>query len=139
MTNHPIPRASTLAAILARALPNATPYRIALAVDAMIVAAKAHRATGEARCNYNFTEAQEARQNKRLARMRVAAWAALGVAADAYIPDDLRGDAVVGWMREHMQGRIDLHFGGDPRGCCGQLIVTGMPGDGWGPGFAIYA
>ena len=138
MTRKDPPRAATLAAVLARALPEASPHRIALAVGAVTHAAKAHRWVAEARCNYNFTEAQETRQDRRLERLETEAWAMLGLAADSHCPHEARGRDVIEWVKGHLAGRVRLEFGGDPRGCCGSLIVSDMRGDGWGDGFAIY-
>lgn len=128
MVNHPNrghrepPRAAVLAAVLARALPDATPHRIGLAVGAMIHAAKAHRRWGEQCCNYPMTEAQQARGDRRCER--------LANAADRAVNDCYNGG--------ESGPSVTLKFGGDPRGCCGSLIVSGMPGDGWGDGYAIH-
>ena len=149
MPKHPEPpRAATLAAVLARALPDATPHRIALAVGAMTRAAIAHRRWSETECSYPVTDAQAGRAEKRLSRLALEAFDALRVAANG---DNLRsfciaklavtvntaaGPAPDGplTLRD-----ITLKFGGDPRGCCGWLIVSDMPGDGWGDGYGIFA
>lgn len=113
------PRAATLAVIIARECSDARPHLVALAVQAMQRAAKAHKADAVTACNYARTERQEARADKRLARLAEEAAEALSDCGE-------------------QRAALSLDFGGDPRGPCGRLIVAGMPGDGWGDGFAIH-
>lgn len=136
-------RSAFLAAVLARALPDASPGHIMFAVQAMQDAARAHRRWGEACCNYPMTDEQQRRGDRRCERateravgdLRACIGHAKGGGCDD--PDD-------GIQIEHpvLNGpvrTIRLSFGGDPRGPCGQLIISDMPGDGFGPGFAIYS
>lgn len=127
-------RSAFLGAVLARALPEATPGAISRAVSAMQHAAAAHKRWGENCCNYPMTPLRQSRGDKRCDRLAQAAY-------DAVL---LCGDGVAPWTgafgAQHMPtGRVlRLSFGGDPRGPCGWLLVDDMPGDGFGPGFAIY-
>lgn len=138
------PRAATLAAVLARALPDARPSAIAFAVGSMIHAAKAHQRWGEQTCNYPMTEVQTARGDKRCARLATIAVGDLRLLIDhakgggCDDPEDgiaarikLIGNSIVRTVR--------LEFGGDCRGPCGMLHISDMPGDGFGPGWAIYS
>lgn len=145
------PRAATLAAVLARALPDARPGAIAHAVGSMIVAAKAHKRWGETCCSYPLTEAQQKRGDKRCTTLARRAmddlWNAAKpldatdaqmhckrIAADTlHMLPDYRGEPIA-------QGdfTIRLTFGGDPRGPCGMLHISDMPGDGFGLGWGIW-
>jgi hypothetical protein len=62
-------RSAFLAAVLARALPDASPAAIARAVLAMQVAARAAKRWSETECSYPLTEAQMDRGEKRCARL----------------------------------------------------------------------
>ena len=120
-------RSAFLAAVLARALPNASPAAIAKSVSAMQAAARAAHKWSETVCSYPLTDAQQARGDKRVAKLIKAADAALY----ACMPD---------FGTDHFVPTVaGLRFGGDPRGPCGWLVVSDMPGDGWGDGYAIYA
>jgi hypothetical protein len=133
------PRAATLAAVLARALPDARPGAIAHAVGAMIHAARAHKRDGEIACSYPRTEAQERRAARRLERLAMAAAEQLG----ACEPQATCGLAHLSGMSYVVGGEqvrtLRLDFGGDPRGPCGRLVVSDMPDDGWGDGWAIHS
>lgn len=135
MTTHrEPPRAATLAAVLARALPDAHPGAIAHAVGAMIHAAKAHKRWGAQTCNYPMTEAQTKRGDRRCERLGQAAYDRVLLCGEGIAP------WTGAWGALHMASKrtLRLDFGGDPRGPCGQLIVSDMPGDGFGPGWAIH-
>lgn len=131
-------RSAYLAAVLARALPDASPHRIMLAVSAMQHAATAHKAWGVRRCNENMTEAQQKRGENRLAGIARKASEVLSVCSSQHTC----GSSIKGGMTYVSAGErvceIRLEFGGDPRGCCGTLRVSGQTGDGWGGGFPIY-
>lgn len=158
MVNHPsrrreAPRAATLAAVLARALPDARPSAIAWAVGRMIDAAKAAKRWETILCNNTMwserqlercklqaherplTDEQRARGDRRCERLADAAVACLrdtiGHAKGGGCDDPVAGIAIAGRI-------IRLTFGGDPRGPCGMLHISDMPGDGFGPGWAIY-
>ena len=122
-------RSALLAAVLARALPDASPHLIARAVAAMQHAAKAHKRAAENACNYPMTEAQTARADKRCARLAETA---------THAADDAAMSARWPSMTSARACGVSLAFGGDPRGPCGWIKVSDMPGDGWGDGFAIY-
>jgi hypothetical protein len=123
-------RAATLAAILARHYPDATPHRVALAVDAMQRATRSARNFETNRCNYPMTEAQEARGQNRTAKAQAAINATLG-------DFTLYPAANPHRFPEHVSPAT-VSLGGDCRGPCGSLVVPGLRGDGWGDGFAIY-
>lgn len=130
-------RSAKLAAVLARALPDATPHAIERAVMAMQHAARAHKRHAENECNYPLTEAQMARAEKRLARLAEAARAALVDCAP--VAGEAPGENPNDWFMTNGDRDFELRLGGDPRGPCGRLIISDMPGDGWGDGWAIYA
>ena len=128
-------RSAFLAATLARALPDATPAAIARAVQAMQVAARAAKRWSEMECSYPLTDAQQARGDKRVERLARAAFTAL---ADAH-PQKAGNPAQEFGLIDGC-ARVRLRFGGDPRGPCGFLHISDMPGDGWSrdDGVAIY-
>ena len=132
-------RSALLAAVLARALPDAAPHLIARAVAAMQHAAKAHKRAAENACSYPMTEAQTARADKRCARLHAAAELAVYEACPPPCARDGVGVVYVGTSSKPIRN-LRLTFGGDPRGPCGWLKVSDMPGDGWdhADGFAIY-
>ena len=120
MTNRDPARGFTLAALLARSYADAPPHRIASTVALLQKVAKAHKASAVRACNVNLTEAQQEREDHRLAGLVSqveAQFATLGDPCDS----------------------VSFEFGvGGPRGACGSLIVASESGDGWGDGFAIY-
>ena len=138
-------RSAFLAATLARALPDAQPAAIARAVRALQDAARAAKRWSETTCSYPLTDAQQARGEKRCARLAQAAWAAI-VACPGTAQSAGRVPGYVAYVRdavtEHNPSArtVRLRFGGDPRGPCGFLVISDMPGDGWSrdDGFAIY-
>ena len=111
---------------------------LGLAVGAMIRAAWVARRWEEARCGYPMTEAQERRGNKRMGRLANLARDALVMAAGVERAVRVEGDDGVCDAVVVGDRTIALSFGGDPRGCCGSLVVSDMPGDGWGEGYAIH-
>ena len=113
------PRAAVLAALLARAYPNASTYGVACTVQLLQKVAKAHKASAVRECNFPMTEEQQTREDRRLSR--------LVANVDAQFATMGETDGVVSWR-----------FGGDPRGPCAALLIAGERGDGWGDGFAIY-
>lgn len=113
------PRAAELAALLAFACPDAAPYRVALAVQALQVSAKAHKRAAENECSYPLTDTQIARADRRCAKLAAAAVSTLKNLGAA-------------------KAAITAEFGGDPRGCCGTLHIEGARGDGMGGGYPIY-
>ena len=132
-------RSALLAAVLARALPDAQPHLVARAVVAMQTAAKAHKRAAENACSYPMTEAQTARADKRCAHLQALADVALCAAATPPSVFDAHRVLTVGSVKPYKGERtVRLMFGGDPRGPCGWLKVSDMPGDGWDHGFAIY-
>ncbi len=128
-------RSAFLAAVLARALPDASPAAIARAVTAMQTAARAAKRWSATECSYPLTDAQQARGEKRCARLATAAYSALFVASGL---TDATDDAA--WSLTVNGRTLALRFGGDPRSPCGFLRISNMPGDGWSKddGFAIY-
>ncbi len=145
-------RPALLAAVLAQALPGAAPGRIAEAVTAMTAAAKAHKRAAEHECNYPTDEAWRRRTAKHLSRAHGQALGAIYQAADSAckrVADDLHpvyhadaGHTVR--LPDCPGGRsIRLKFGGDPRGPCGVLFISGRDGDSFDEhncrrGWAIY-
>lgn len=131
-------RSAKLAAVLARALPDATPHAIERAVQAMQDAARAHKRHAENQCNYPMAEAQMARAEKRLDRLEIGA--AYDLSKCGVNATHTRGlvESSLFFTADHTR-IIRLSFGGDPRGPCGRLIISDIPGDGWGDGWAIYA
>ena len=119
MTNREPARGFTLAALLARAYPDASPFRIACTVALLQKVAKAHKASAVRACNVNLTEAQQEREDHRLARLVSHVEGQFNILGES-------GD------------KVTFKFGGDPRGACGSLIVASESGDGCGDGFAIY-
>lgn len=145
MTHREPPRAATLAAVLARALPDARPSAIAFVVGAMIQAAASHRKWAETCCNYAMAEDQQARGDRRRDRMAqkvVGDLRELAGHAKGGGCDDPEDGVVVHVDREGANRKIlrtlRLTFGGYPRGPCGSLHISDMPGDGFGPGWGIY-
>ena len=147
MTNHPnrsqtpVFRAAELAALLARHYQAAPVGAIAAVVDDMQRAARAAKRHAEALCSYEWAEArapvwtrQESRAaeriNARLARIRLQP-----VDMPAMPPHATGCD---GDGYELHPAPASIRLGGDPRGPCGYLSIPGLPGDGWGDGFAIY-
>lgn len=137
MSAHKENRSALLAAVLARALPDAQPYHIERAIMAMQHAAAAHKRHAENVCSYPMTDGQVRRAEKRCDRLA-------SIAADALMQCDL--DHLAPWTGAHgfklLPGDrvLRLRFGGDPRSPCGWLQISDMPGDGWfsADGWAIY-
>ena len=135
-------RSAFLAAVLARALPDAQPAAIARAVQAMQTAARAAKRWSETECSYPLTEAQQARGERRAERLARAASDSLFSAAGAISCRNVNtGEITVYTGPDTPARRLTLRFGGDPRGPCAWLHVSDMPGDGWSAddGFAIYS
>lgn len=130
------PRAATLAVVLARRFPDATPYLIACAVRDMQSATAAAKAWETRRCNEPMDEAQEARGQRRIDRLEAKATMTIARCANTYPPADLDHAATAAWV--HAATGVSVECGGDPRGPCGSLVIAGSKGDGWGDGFAIY-
>ena len=147
MTNHPnrsqtpVFRAAELAAHLARHYPDAAASMVADSINDMQRAARAAKRHAETLCSYEWAEArapvwtrQESRAaeriNARLARIR------LQPVDMPAMPPHAAGCDGDGYKLHPAPASIRL--GGDPRGPCGYLSIPGLPGDGWGDGFAIY-
>lgn len=125
MTRNAENRSAYLSAVICAALAKAgapiNPVAVERAVIACQVAAAAAKRWSENCCNYPMTEAQQARGDLRIERLADKAQAALDEAGHPQFP-----------------GLFKVEIGGDPRGPCGQLIIAGERGDGFGPGYAIY-
>lgn len=124
-------RAAELAALLARHYPAAPVGAIAAVVGDMQRAARAAKRHVEVLCSYEWAE------------VRAPAWARQENRAAARINARLADFALS--MPGQNPHRFPLHpapasvsLGGDPRGPCGYLAIPGLPGDGWGDGYAIY-
>ena len=129
--NSPAFRAAQLGALLARHYPESIPFRISRIVSEMQAATRAARNWETRRCNDPMTEAQEERGTWRIEALQLRINFALGYAnitPGALTPCEVDAHPAPAYVK----------LGGDPRGPCGSLIIPGMPGDGWGDGFAIY-
>jgi hypothetical protein len=115
--NTPAFRAAYLAALLAGDNVGHRPHEIACLVHDMQRAARSAVNYELARCNNYQTEDQQERAEKRLRK------------TEAAINDRL---SACGFPTHRVK------LGGDPRGPCASLLIPGLPGDGWGDGFAIY-
>ncbi len=143
-------RAATLAAVIAGSLPGHAPHMVMQAVVLMIRAAKAHKRAAEAECSYEWANepAYRRRIDGRLAGMRKRAVGMLG-AAVVQAAEASAGACGVQLLEDgvevHTVGTVALRldFGGDPRGACGWLYVSGRDGDSFAErdglrGWAIY-
>lgn len=123
-------RAAELAAMLAQAYPAARPAMVARVMVEAVKLARYAKARAELECSYPMTEENINRAARRIERAAARINASL---ADACMGE---GDASV---KRDPQHAPTCEFGGDPRGCCGKLIVPGLAGDGWGrDGFPLY-
>ena len=120
-------RAAELGALLARHYPEARPHMIARAVFDMQAAARMAVRHEVNRCNYPMPEAQELRGYNRLRKVEAAINAALADLDDRPVDQD-------GKATDH----ATVKLGGDPRGACASLLISGSRGDGFGDGFSIY-
>jgi len=128
-------RAAELGAILARAYPMAAPHLIGHAVAVMRAKARWSKQAETNRCNYGFSDKQQARHDRAETRAQDACNDALvDVAACGLEHDPVTGKRSV--PAADRCSRVEL--GGDPRGPCARLHIPGLAGDGWGDGFAVY-
>ena len=127
--NTPAFRAAELAALLARHYPAAPIGRIAAVVNQMQSAARAAKSWGERRCSVDMPESVQAKGERTIARIQ-------SVINEVLKTPDMCANEYGSGVTHSDPARISL--GGDCRGPCGSLHIPGLPGDGWGPGFAIY-
>ena len=123
-TNAPAFRAAELASLITAHVHNVTgetpnPFYVARAVAMLQTSTRAAKSWSERVCNEPMSEAQATRGSKRIEKLQAECNAALDTLAGV-IP------------------RMECDLGGDPRGPCGRLKISGQRGDGWGEGFAIY-
>lgn len=124
-TQTPAFRAAELAALLVQHAPwqgfeKPQPHHVARTVAMLQRATVAAKHWAERQCNEPIDDAQQARGDKRIAKMQAECNVALDVLFGGVVP------------------RCTVKLGGDPRGACGRLHIPGQRGDGWGDGFAIY-
>ena len=132
MSNKPDPaRAAELAAILAHKYPYCRPVMVARVIVEAVKLARYAKSRAELECSYPMTEENINRAARRMER--AAAKVNHDLASAIYGAELSRHDA------ETAINTPRCEFGGDPRGCCGKLVVPGMDGDGWGrDGFPLY-
>lgn len=135
MASKPDPaRAAELAAILAQRYPLSRPVMVARVVVEAVKLARYAKARAELECSYPMTDENINRAAKRIERAASRITAQLAEACNVNAPAELRFDGA-----DMRRAAPRFEFGGDPRGCCGKLIVPGMDGDGWGrDGFPLY-
>lgn len=107
-------RAAKLAAILARQYPGMDETAVAVLVSKMQKAARIAKKWELKCCNDTLDEAAQDSGQNRLQKLQ----------------DQINGTLST--------GSVKISLGGDPRGPCASMIVSGQRGDGWGDGYAIY-
>ena len=143
MANHPnrsqTPafRAAELAALLARHYPAAPVGAIAAVVGDMQRAARAAKRHAEALCSYEWAEVRAPAWARQESRAAARINYRLSLAAMDNLPPEIARHEPATFAGKH-PAPATVTLGGDPRGPCGRLAIPGLPGDGWGDGYAIY-
>lgn len=132
MSNKPDPvRAAELAAILAQRYPLSRPVMVARVIVEAVKLARYAKARAELECSYPMTEENCNRATRRMERAAVK--------VNRELASAIYGAELSPKDADNAMNMPRCEFGGDPRGCCGKLIVPGMDGDGWGrDGFPLY-